>query len=73
MPGHRPDEIRAYYDRLGATEWDRFDRTPVEKVKLHLHEVYLRRHVPARGPTGHGARCFLGSGSLPRRRRRCRG
>jgi cyclopropane fatty-acyl-phospholipid synthase-like methyltransferase len=46
MAMHRPDQIRAYFDRIGFAEWDRFDRSPVEKVKLHLHEVYLRRHLP---------------------------
>jgi SAM-dependent methyltransferase len=40
-----PDWVRAYYDELGPGEWARWDRSPVERVKLETHLHYLRRFL----------------------------
>ena len=40
-----PDWIRTYYDGYGMKEWDRWDVSPVERVKFHVHLHHLRRHV----------------------------
>ncbi|HEX2193964.1 MAG TPA: class I SAM-dependent methyltransferase [Candidatus Limnocylindria bacterium] len=42
-----PDYVRAYYDAFGAREWERFERTPANRVNLHLHLWHLRRHIRA--------------------------
>lgn len=37
--------MRAYYDELGAAEWDRRTRTPADLVSLQIHRRFLERHV----------------------------
>ncbi|HVX43507.1 MAG TPA: methyltransferase domain-containing protein [Mycobacteriales bacterium] len=41
----RQDDARAYYDELGADEWDRMTRTPADLVSLEIHRRFLERHI----------------------------
>lgn len=41
-----PTEIAAHFDRLGAREWDRFDRTLGDRVSLAVHSRVLEQFVP---------------------------
>jgi 2-polyprenyl-3-methyl-5-hydroxy-6-metoxy-1,4-benzoquinol methylase len=43
-----PAAVTAYFDALGHSEWDRFDRTLGDRVSLVLHARALERFVPAR-------------------------
>jgi SAM-dependent methyltransferase len=43
---YNPDAIAAHFDRLGAREWDRFDRTLGDRVSLALHSRVLEQFVP---------------------------
>ena len=45
MARYDPDWVRAHYDEYGMREWDRWDESPVERVKFHVHLHYLREHV----------------------------
>jgi len=45
MARYDPDWVRAHYDDSGSREWDRWDDSPVERVKLHVHLHYVRRYV----------------------------
>ncbi len=45
MARYDPDWIRAHYDDYGMREWGRWDESPVERVKFHVHLHYLRSHV----------------------------
>ena len=48
MPAsYDPDWIRTHYDAYGMKEWDRWDVSPVERVKFHIHLHYLRAHIAA--------------------------
>ena len=47
MARYDPDWVRAHYDEYGMREWDRWDESPVERVKFHVHLHYLRRYVKA--------------------------
>jgi 2-polyprenyl-3-methyl-5-hydroxy-6-metoxy-1,4-benzoquinol methylase len=42
---YRPDAIAAYFDALGAGEWERFDRTLGDRVSLAQHTALLERYV----------------------------
>jgi SAM-dependent methyltransferase len=39
------DRVRAFYDRYGAAEWDRFERSLAARVSLELHKRFQRRWV----------------------------
>lgn len=41
-----PQAVEKFYDELGHGEWERFVRSPVEEIKLHVHTHYLRTFVP---------------------------
>jgi len=52
-PGGKTDKydpayVAAFYDRNPEAEWLRLVRSPLEEIKLHVHEHYLRTHL-ARG------------------------
>ena len=48
MAGHySPDRVRVFYDRYGAAEWDRFDRSVAGRVGLELHKRFQSRWVHA--------------------------
>lgn len=40
-----PDWVRAHYDEYGIREWHRWDDSPVERVKFHVHLHYLQQYV----------------------------
>ncbi len=40
-----PAAITAYFDSLGAGEWERFDRTLGDRVSLAMHTALLERYV----------------------------
>jgi SAM-dependent methyltransferase len=37
--------VRRYYDEYGMKEWDRWDISPVERIKYFVHLHYLRQHI----------------------------
>ncbi len=45
MARYDPDWVRSHYDAYGMQEWDRWDESPVERVKFHVHLHYLQQHV----------------------------
>lgn len=45
MSGYRASAIAEYYDRYGDREWARFERTPLDEVKLHVHLAHLRKYA----------------------------
>ena len=45
MTSYDPDWVRDHYDRYAEKEWQRWDRSPVERVKLEIHLHYLRRSI----------------------------
>jgi hypothetical protein len=45
MSGYRASVIAEYYDRYGDREWARFERMPLDEVKLPVHLAHLRRYV----------------------------
>jgi SAM-dependent methyltransferase len=46
---YNPEYTARYYDSYGLTEWERLVRTPLEEIKLHIHNHYLRAYVPPGG------------------------
>lgn len=40
-----PSYVRRYYDRDPEREWARLVRSPLEEIKLHIHDHYLRAHL----------------------------
>jgi SAM-dependent methyltransferase len=42
-----PLHTSQYYDSYGLSEWERLVRSPLEEIKLHIHNHYLRAYVPA--------------------------
>jgi len=40
-----PGWVSRYYDAYGEREWKRWDRSPEDRVKLHVHRHYLERFV----------------------------
>lgn len=43
---YNPGYTAQYYDDYGLTEWERLVRSPLEEIKLHIHNHYLRTYVP---------------------------
>jgi SAM-dependent methyltransferase len=37
--------IAAFFDRYGEREWERLERTPADRVSLHLHTRFLERFI----------------------------
>lgn len=44
---YNPAYVAAFYDRDPEREWLRLVRSPLEEIKLHVHEHYLRSHLTA--------------------------
>ncbi len=42
MMNYDPDWVKSYYDQYGTKEWQRWDASLVEQVKLEVHLHYLR-------------------------------
>ena len=49
MPEFNREWVRSYYDQYGMREWERWDASPVEQVKLEVHLHYLRKHLAPNG------------------------
>ena len=47
MSNYDPDSVVRYFDDMGVGEFERFDSTPVQRIKLELHFRCLRKYVPA--------------------------
>jgi SAM-dependent methyltransferase len=48
MPArYSPDRVRVLFDKYGAAEWDRFDRSVAGRVSLELHKRFQSRWVHA--------------------------
>jgi len=45
MVNYDPGWVRSFYDRYGEREWTRWDESPVEQVKWHLHLHYLKEFL----------------------------
>ena len=45
MTRYDPDWVRTHYDQYAEKEWQRWDRSPVEQVKLAVHMHYLRQSI----------------------------
>jgi SAM-dependent methyltransferase len=45
MTQYDPTWVRSYFDAFGQREWERWDRSPVERVKLAVHLHYLRAYL----------------------------
>jgi SAM-dependent methyltransferase len=45
MMNYDPQWVRVHYDRYAEKEWQRWDRSPVEQVKLAVHMHYLRQFI----------------------------
>src|SRR5690606_34427894 len=52
-----PAYVAAFYDRDPEAEWLRLVRSPLEEIKLHVHEHYLRSEERR---VGKGCRAWLG-------------
>ena len=46
MSDYSPENVVQFFDALGMEEFDRFDSSPVQRVKYELHLRCLRRYVP---------------------------
>ncbi|MBN1584082.1 MAG: methyltransferase domain-containing protein [Anaerolineae bacterium] len=42
MVKYDPDWVKCYYDQFAEREWQRWDKSPVEHIKLEIHLHYLR-------------------------------
>ncbi len=40
-----PGWVSEFYDAYGEKEWARWDKTPEERVKLHVHQHYLHKFL----------------------------
>ncbi len=40
-----PDWVRSYYNDYGMREWNRWDLSPVERMKFLVHQHHLQSHV----------------------------
>ena len=45
MGRYDPDWVRGYFDDLGEGEWNRWERSPADGVKLHVHCHYLKQYI----------------------------
>jgi 2-polyprenyl-3-methyl-5-hydroxy-6-metoxy-1,4-benzoquinol methylase len=45
-----PGWLSQFYDAYGEKEWARWDKTPEERIKLHVHQHYLGKYL-RRGQT----------------------
>jgi SAM-dependent methyltransferase len=45
MAEYDSDWVRTYFDEFGQREWERWDASPVQRVKLAVHLHYLRRYL----------------------------
>jgi len=42
---YNADWVRRYYDEYGMKEWNRWEESPVERIKFHIHLHHLKNHV----------------------------
>ena len=42
---YRPEWVRQHYAAYGEREWNRWEESPVERVKFLVHREILRQHV----------------------------
>jgi ubiquinone/menaquinone biosynthesis C-methylase UbiE len=47
MTEYDPDWVKSYFDEFGQREWERWDVSPVEQIKLEVHLHYLHRYLGA--------------------------
>jgi len=45
MDRYDPDWVKRFYREYGEKEWGRWDVSPTEEAKLHVHEHYVREHI----------------------------
>lgn len=59
MGHYSADWVRQYYDEYGMREWNRWEESPVERVKFSIHLHHLQNHV---GPTDRVLEIGAGAG-----------
>jgi hypothetical protein len=37
--------MRAFYDAYSEREWERFDRSPMDRVNFHVHRRFLEEYI----------------------------
>jgi SAM-dependent methyltransferase len=45
MARYDPEWLRTYYNEYGELEWERWDASPTEEAKLHVHRHYVAKYV----------------------------
>ena len=50
MAEYDPGWVKSYFDELGKREWERWDVSPVEQVKLEVHLYYIRKFLKPNQP-----------------------
>lgn len=45
MAEYDPAWVKSYFDEYGEREWQRWDKGPVEQIKLEVHLHYLRNYL----------------------------
>ena len=45
MAAYDPGWVRSFYDEYGEREWTRWDESPVQQVKWHVHLHYLTEYL----------------------------
>ncbi len=45
MTKYDPDWVRSHYDQYGEREWERWDKSPVERIKFEVHLHYLQEYL----------------------------
>lgn len=43
---YNPSWTVSYFDSYGLNEWERLVRSPLEEIKLHIHNHYLQAYLP---------------------------
>jgi transposase len=42
---YNPEYIKEFYNSYGHKEWYRFQSSPIEEIKLEIHNYYIKKHV----------------------------
>ncbi len=42
---YNPNRTADFFDNYGQSEWERLVRSPLDEIKLHIHNFYLRAYL----------------------------
>lgn len=45
MAHYNAESVRRFYDEYGMKEWDRWDQSPVERIKFLIRLHHLQQHI----------------------------